>query len=43
MGLFAPIVEVDLKSAPPMWTDAAVETISSAIATRLLAVFAGRG
>jgi hypothetical protein len=34
MGLFAPIGEVDMKSAPPMWTEAAVETIRSAIAMR---------
>jgi len=34
MGLFAPIVEVDMKSAPLMWTEAAVETIRSAIAMR---------
>jgi hypothetical protein len=32
MGLFAPIGEVDMKSPPPMWTEAAVETIPSAIA-----------
>jgi hypothetical protein len=31
MGLFAPIGEVDMKSAPPMLTVAAVETIRSAL------------
>jgi len=35
IGLFVPIGEVDMKSAPPIWTQTAVETIRSAIAMSL--------